>query len=104
MAVRERIATILGDRLAARWDRLGGPGPVWRWSLQHPWLVTGGVAVVLAVVLGATFGVPPFSPLVLVLMLVAPIQPVLAAQRRVHDRWSARDGTDERADGRPGRP
>jgi hypothetical protein len=98
VAVAERIVTFVGDRQAARWDRFGGPGPVLAWCFGHPWLVTVGVAVILAVLLGSVFGVPPFSPLVLVVVLVAPIQPVLRAQQRVYDRWRAgREGTTDPA-------
>jgi hypothetical protein len=98
VAVAERIVTFVGDRQAARWDRFGGPGPVLAWCFRHPWLITVGVAVILAVLLGSVFGVPPFSPLVLVVVLVAPIQPVLRAQQRVYDRWRAdREGNTDPA-------
>jgi hypothetical protein len=92
----QRLIAVVAERQVRRWDRLGPPGPTWRWCLLHPWLVTLGVGTVLAVVLGAVFGVPPFSPLLLVLVLIAPIQPVLRAQRRVHDRWVAA-GDDQQA-------
>jgi hypothetical protein len=93
VAIVQRIVALVGDRQAARWDRFGGPGPGLRWCFRHPWLVTIGVGVLLAVALGSVFGVPPFSPLVLVVVLVAPIQPILRAQQRVHDRWvSGRGG------------
>lgn len=88
MAIVERIVERVGDRQAARWDRFGGPSRALRWSMHHPWWVTVGVAVPLAVVLAAAFGVPPLSPLLLVVVLVAPIHPVLEAQRRIYERWS----------------
>ena len=97
MAIVQRILAFIGDRQAARWDRFGGPGPVLRWCFGHPWLVTVAIAGVLAAVLAAVFGVPPFSPLVLVLVLVAPIAPVLRAQARLHERW-----TRDRPDASPG--
>jgi hypothetical protein len=111
VAIAERILAFIGDRQAARWDRFGGPGPVLRWCFGHPWLVTVAIAGVLAVVLGAVFGVPPFSPLVLVIVLVAPIAPVLRAQAQIHDRWvqgrpDASPGEDASpgADDPPGAP
>lgn len=93
MAVIDRLVALAGGRLAARWDRFGAPGPAMVWSMHHPWLVTAVIAVVLGMVLAAAFGVPPFSPLVLVLVLVAPIAPILTAQRRIHDRWIGRRET-----------
>lgn len=83
----QRILRFVGDRQARRWDRFGGPGPVLRWCFSHPWLVTVALAGVLAVALGAVFGVPPFSPLVLVIVLVSPVAPVLRVLSRIHDRW-----------------
>jgi len=73
-----------------QWDRLGGPGPILRWSMQHRWLVTIGLAVVLAVVLGATFGIPPISPLFLVLLFVAPVPFWLRAEANAYARWQER--------------
>ncbi len=73
-----------------RWDRLGGPGPVLRWSMQHRWLVSIGAALILAVVLGATFGVPPVSPLILVLVFVAPVPFWLRTERNAYERWRER--------------
>jgi hypothetical protein len=92
VAIVQRLVALVGDRQAARWDRFGGPGPTLRWCFRHPWLVTIGVGALLAVALGSVFGVPPFSPLVLVVVLVAPIQPVLRAQQRVHERWMSDRG------------
>lgn len=89
MTIVQRVLASIGDRQAARWERFGGPGPALRWCFRHPWLVTIGVATFLAVALGAVFGVPPFSPLVLVVVLVAPIQTILRALSRVHARWVA---------------
>lgn len=91
MSVVDRVAATVVERQRVRWDRLGGPGALWRWSMHHPWSVTVGVAVVLAGVLAAAFGVPPFSPLVLVMLLVAPIPFVLRLQQRAYRRWSSCD-------------
>ena len=90
MAIVQRVLRFIGDRQAARWDRFGGPGPALRWSFRHPWLVTFTIAGLLAVALGAVFGVPPFSPLVLVIVLVSPVAPVLRMLSRIHDRWVER--------------
>jgi len=92
VAIVQRVLRFIGDRQAARWDRFGGPGPALRWSFRHPWLVTLTTAGLLAVALGAVFGVPPFSPLVLVIVLVSPVAPVLRMLSRIHDRWLERDG------------
>jgi len=73
-----------------RWHREDGPGPVLRWSCQHPWLVTGVIAALLTVVLGLTFGIPPLSPLFLVFVFVAPIPWWLRAEHRIYQWW--RDG------------
>ena len=105
MAIVQRVLRFIGDRQAARWDRFGGPGPALRWSFRHPWLVTFTIAGLLAVALGAVFGVPPFSPLVLVIVLVSPVAPFLRMLSRIHDRWVARDGdtpTDTDAPPDPG--
>ena len=75
-----------------QWYREDGPGPGLRWSCQHPWLVTGAVAVLLTVVLGLTFGIPPLSPLVLVFVFVAPVPWWLRREHRVYQRW--RDGQE----------
>lgn len=91
MSVVDRVAATVVERQRVRWDRLGGPSGLWRWSMHHPWSVTVGVAVVLAGVLAASFGVPPFSPLVLVMALVAPIPFVLRLQQRAYRRWSSSD-------------
>jgi hypothetical protein len=94
VAIVQRILAFIGERQAARWDRFGGPGPALRWCFGHPWLVTVAIAGVLAVVLGAVFGVPPFSPLVLVIVVVAPIAPVLRALAQIHARWTGRRPED----------
>ena len=70
-----------------------------RWSMDHPVVVTAASAVILAAVLGATFGVPPFSPLVLVALVVAPIIPWLRMQRRLYAEW-----VDRRTGGGAGEP
>jgi Flp pilus assembly protein TadB len=74
-----------------RWDLEGGPGPLLTWALSHPWIVTIGLAAILGAVLGSTFGVPPVSPLVLVVLLIVPVAWWLRGERRLHDRWRRRD-------------
>jgi Flp pilus assembly protein TadB len=83
----ERLGRTMEEARLRQWRREEGPGPVLRWSLHHPWLVTGALAAVLTVVLGATFGIPPLSPLLLVALFVAPVPWWLRRERRVYERW-----------------
>jgi len=92
----ERLRRRLEDARLRQWHREDGPGPVLRWSLLHPWSVTAGVAVVLTVVLGATFGIPPLSPLLLVALFVAPVPWWLRSERRVYLRWLEERDAQER--------
>jgi hypothetical protein len=71
------------------WDLAGGPGPVLRWAMRHRWVATLALTITLVAVLGVTFGIPPFSPLVLVVLLVAPFPWWLRAERRLFERWQA---------------
>lgn len=81
--VRERIELA---RLR-QWRREDGPGPGLRWSCRHPWVVTGSLAILLTVVLGFTFGIPPLSPLILVFVFIAPVPWWLSVERRIYERW-----------------
>lgn len=95
--IRQRLGQLTGRVERARlrqWVREGGPGPVLRWSLEHPWTVTAAVALVLTVILGWTFGIPPLSPLLLVLVFVAPLPWWLRAEHRVYRRWLEQGSED----------
>ncbi len=88
-ALTERLQRSWRQARLTQWDREDGPGPVLRWSIDHPWAVTVIVAAVLTVVLGATFGIPPVSPLMLVVIVVAPLPLWLRAERRILAEWEA---------------
>lgn len=89
-AVEARLAGPLRDYRFRQWDRDGGPSAPLRWSMAHPVVVTVGVALLLGVLFGATFGVPPLSPFVLVALLCAPILPWLRSQHRLYVQWRDR--------------
>ena len=94
----DAIRRIIREEHLRTWDRNGGPGAVLRLAMRRPAVTAVVVAIVLAAVLVATFGVPPFSPLGLIVLVVAPIGPWLRAERAVHAEWVQRG---HRADGDP---
>jgi hypothetical protein len=91
--IAERLQRAWEESRQRQWDLEDGPGPILVWCFDHPWLVTVGLAAVLTGVLGATFGIPPVSPLALVVVFVAPVPWWLRAERRLHERWLARRST-----------
>ena len=88
--VGDRIRRIIRTEHLRTWDRNGGPGVGLRLAMRRPLTTAVVVFVVLAGVLVATFGVPPFSPLALIVLVVAPIPPWLQAERSVYDEWLQR--------------
>lgn len=85
-------------RLAARYvevravtmERDGGPGLALRWSARAPLATTLVLAVVVAAVLVVTFGVPPVSPLFLILVVCGPVYPWLRLESRAQAAWRER--------------
>ena len=86
------IRRVIRDEHLRTWDRNGGPGAVLRLAMRRPLVSAVVVAVVLAAVLVATFGVPPYSPLGLIVLVVAPIVPWLRAEQAVYGEWLRRAG------------
>jgi hypothetical protein len=89
------IRRVIREEHLRTWDRNGGPGAVLRAAMKRPMVTALVVAAVLGAVLIATFGVPPFSPLALIVLVVAPIVPWLRAERAVHDEWLQRSSGTE---------
>lgn len=107
MAIIDRLTGLLRNVRFRQWDLDGGPAPVLRLAIRAPLAMTVAVALVLGVVFAAVFGVPPVSPLVLVVLVVAPLYPWLRAERRLYREWHARgaepgpgegDDADERTE------
>ncbi len=84
-----------GRRLAERyealrarhWDLEGGPGVALRWCSAHPILTAVLLAVGLTAVFGAVFGIPPLSPLVIVVALVGAVSWWLHGEAERIRRW-----------------
>lgn len=91
MVLIDRLTGVLRRVRFRQWDLDGGPAPVLRLAMRGPLVTTIVVAVGLGVVFAAVFGVPPVSPLVLVVLVVAPLYPWLRAERRLYREWSERD-------------
>ncbi len=104
MAVVNRLTGLLRNVRFRQWDLDGGPAPVLRLAIRSPLATTAAVAIGLGAVFAAVFGVPPVSPLVLVVLVVAPLYPWLRAERRLYHEWCARaatagpDGVDDADD------
>lgn len=95
MALEERLAAPLRAYRFRQWDREGGPSSALRWSMAHSVLVTVAVTLLVGVVFAVVFGVPPLSPLVLVIVLCAPLRPWLRSQHRLYVQWQQRgQGSD----------
>lgn len=89
--VIDRLTAVLRRVRMRQWDLDGGPGPVLRLAVRAPLATTASLAVALAAVFAAVFGVPPVSPLVLVVLVVAPLYPWLRAERRLYHAWRTSD-------------
>jgi hypothetical protein len=70
-----------------QWRTNGDPARLYREIVDHPVVTTVVVAVVVGVILAWTFGVPPVSPLVLVVVLVAPLPFWLRLERGILAEW-----------------
>jgi hypothetical protein len=96
--IRTRIAGRFVALRAATIARDGGPGRVLRLAARAPAVSTAVLVLVLGTVFAGTFGVPPISPLFLVVLLCAPVYPWLRLEARAIAAWQA--GSD--AHGQPG--
>ncbi|MEX2550568.1 MAG: hypothetical protein WD638_10095 [Nitriliruptoraceae bacterium] len=86
--VRGRVRSIAND---------GGPGPVLRLAAGRPIVASVVIAAALIALFASIFGVPPVSPLFLVLVLCSPLPFWFRLEARAQERWR-RDGTDGEAD------
>ena len=78
-----RVATMVRD---------GGPGIVLRWSARAPLVTTLLLAILVGVVLVATFGIPPVSPLFLIPVVCGPVYPWLRLESQAQAAWRAEQG------------
>ncbi len=86
--VRGRARSIAND---------GGPGAVMRLVARGPVVSSVVIAAVLIASFAAIFGVPPVSPLLLVLVLCVPLPFWFRLEARAQERWR-RGGTGHDAD------
>ncbi len=91
MVLVDRLTGLLRRVRFRQWDVDGGPTSVLRLAMRGPLVTTVVVAGGLAGVFAAVFGVPPVSPLVLVVIVVAPLYPWLRSERRLYREWLERD-------------
>lgn len=70
-----------------QWRLNGDPAPTYRRIVEHPVVTTVVVAVVVGAILAVTFGVPPVSPLFLIVVLVSPLPFWLRLERGILDEW-----------------
>lgn len=96
------LQRLLQQERFRQWRRQGGPAASYRWVVEHPLLVAVAVAIVVGAILAATFGVPPLSPLVLVVVVVAPVPFWLRVEHRILAAWDA--GPDPGDRGGPSEP
>jgi hypothetical protein len=92
-AVRQRR-----ERLYARWDRHGGPSPLYRWWIASPWrwLLAGGIVMGIAAGFHALIALELPARLWLVLPMTVS---GLAVASGLYDEWSATrhpDGSEPR--------
>jgi hypothetical protein len=87
--VRGRARSIAND---------GGPGPVLRLAAGGPIVAAGVIAGALIALFASIFGVPPVSPLFLVLALCTPLPFWFRLEARAQERWRRR-GTENEVDG-----
>lgn len=80
----------LRDERFRQWRVNGDPASSYRRIVEHPVVTTVVVAVVVGAILAATFGVPPVSPLFLIVVLVSPLPFWLRLEQGILDEW---DGT-----------
>jgi hypothetical protein len=90
----DAIRRVIREEHLRTWDRNGGPGVVLRVAMRRPLVSAVVIAFALAAVLVVTFGVPPFSPLALIVVVVAPVVPWLRAEQAVHDEWQRRRASE----------
>lgn len=77
----------LRDERFRQWRVNGDPARAYRRIVEHPVPTTVVVAVVVGAILAATFGVPPVSPLLLIVVLVSPLPFWLRLERGILDEW-----------------
>lgn len=68
----------------------GGPSRPLLLAARSPVAATALIVLVLAAIVGVTFGIPPISPLFLVAVLAAPAYPWLRLEARAIDAWRSR--------------
>jgi len=87
--VRGRARSIAAD---------GGPGAVLRVLARGPVVSSIVIAAALIASFARIFGVPPVSPLILVLVLCSPLPFWFRLEAQAQERWR-RGGTEPDADG-----
>lgn len=94
------LERLLQEDRFRQWRQQGGPAGSYRWVVQHPWLVAAGMTIVVGGILAVTFGIPPLSPLILLVIVVAPVPLWLRVEHRILVAWEA-DPDDSRSDRPP---
>jgi len=77
----------LRDERFRQWRVNGAPARSYRRIIDHPMVTTVVVAVVVGGILAATFGIPPVSPLFLLVALVSPLPFWLRLERGILEEW-----------------
>lgn len=86
-AVARTLRRWLRDERFRQWRVNGDPARAYRRIIDHPMVTTVIVAVVVGGILAATFGVPPVSPLLLLVVVVSPLPFWLRLERGILDEW-----------------
>lgn len=86
-SVAARLAARYIEVRAVTMERDGGPGLALRSSASAPWVTTLALAVSVGAVLVMTFGVPPLSPLFLIMVVCGPVYPWLRLEARAQAAW-----------------
>lgn len=83
------LQRFLQEERFRQWRQQGGPAPSYRRIVRHPLLVAAGVTIVVGGILATTFGIPPLSPLFLLVVVVAPVPFWLRVEHRILAAWDA---------------